>query len=62
MMTKNHNRSVIRGDASVPIEENENEDSVFYHRLDLENIGISGHSQGGPAVFNMATWSKPCMI
>lgn len=37
------------------IAENDNKDSVFYHRIDLENIGIGGHSQGGPAVFNMAT-------
>ena len=33
--------------------ENENSGSVFYHRIDLDNIGIGGHSQGGPAVFNM---------
>ena len=37
------------------INENENKESVFYHKLDLDNIGIAGHSQGGPAVFNMAT-------
>lgn len=36
------------------IQENENKDSVFYHKIDLDNIGISGHSQGGAAVFNMA--------
>ena len=35
------------------ISENENKDSVFYHKIDLDNIGIGGHSQGGPAVFNM---------
>ncbi|MBQ6735373.1 MAG: alpha/beta hydrolase [Lachnospiraceae bacterium] len=37
------------------IEENENSDSVLYGKIDLDNIGIGGHSQGGPAVFNMAT-------
>lgn len=37
------------------ITENENPDSIFYQKLDLSNIGIGGHSQGGPAVFNMAT-------
>lgn len=37
------------------IQENENKDSIFYHKIDLDNIGISGHSQGGPAVFNMVT-------
>lgn len=36
------------------IRENEIESSVFYHKIDLDNIGIGGHSQGGPAVFNMA--------
>lgn len=35
------------------IAENENKDSIFYNKIDLENIGIGGHSQGGPAVFNM---------
>lgn len=35
------------------IAENENEGSVLYHRVDLDRIGIGGHSQGGPAVFNM---------
>lgn len=37
------------------LKENENPDSIFYQKFDLENIGIGGHSQGGPAVFNMAT-------
>ena len=37
------------------IKENENESSVFYQKIDLDNIGIGGHSQGGPAVFNMVT-------
>ncbi|MFQ9667739.1 MAG: chlorophyllase/cutinase-like alpha/beta fold protein [Thomasclavelia spiroformis] len=35
------------------IAENENKDSIFYHKIDLDNIGIAGHSQGGAAVFNM---------
>ena len=37
------------------IAENENKDSIFYHKIDLDHIGIGGHSQGGPAVFNMVT-------
>ncbi|MGI6096269.1 MAG: chlorophyllase/cutinase-like alpha/beta fold protein [Lachnospiraceae bacterium] len=40
------------------IQENENEDSIFYQKIDLDNIGISGQSQGGPAVFNMVTNQK----
>lgn len=32
--------------------QNDNPDSVFYQRVDTEHIGISGHSQGGVAVFN----------
>ncbi len=34
--------------------ENENRDSIFYHKIDLDNLEIGGCSQGGPAVFNMA--------
>ena len=37
------------------IAENDDADSVLYQKIDLDNIGIGGHSQGGPAVFNMAT-------
>ena len=37
------------------IAENENADNVMYQKIDMSNIGIGGHSQGGPAVFNMAT-------
>ena len=37
------------------LEQNENPDSVFYHKIDLDNIGITGFSQGGAAVFNVLT-------
>lgn len=37
------------------LEGNADPDSVFYQRVDLENIGLSGHSQGGAGVFNAAT-------
>lgn len=37
------------------LEQNENPDSVFYHKIDVENIGITGFSQGGAAVFNVLT-------
>lgn len=37
------------------LSENEKTDSPLCGKIDLENIGIGGHSQGGPAVFNMAT-------
>ncbi len=37
------------------IAENNNPDSIFYQKIDLDNIGIGGHSQGGVAVYNMAT-------
>lgn len=30
----------------------------FYHAVDLENIGVVGHSQGGVGVFNAATENK----
>lgn len=32
--------------------ENEDPNSIFYQKADLEHIGISGHSQGGVGVFN----------
>ena len=37
------------------LEQNENPDSVFYHKIDLDNIGITGFLQGGAAVFNVLT-------
>ncbi len=40
---------------SYILEENENEKSIFYHKVDLNNIGTYGHSQGGAAVFNTIT-------
>ena len=35
--------------------QNKNPDSVFYHKIDVDNIGITGFSQGGAAVFNALT-------
>ena len=37
------------------LEQNENQDSIFYHKVDVDNIGITGFSQGGAAVFNVLT-------
>ena len=37
------------------LEQSENPDSVFYHKIDLGNIGITGFSQGGAGVFNVLT-------
>ena len=37
------------------LKENEDPDSPFYQKIDWDNIGIGGHSQGGVAVFNMVT-------
>ena len=34
------------------LEENGNPESIFYRKVDTGHIGISGHSQGGVAVFN----------
>ena len=31
---------------------NEDKSSIFYHKIDLDNIGITGHSQGGVGVYN----------
>lgn len=37
------------------LRENENQDSLFYHKIDVENIGTLGHSQGGIGAFNTVT-------
>lgn len=37
------------------IEQNENKDGLFYQKVDVAHIGISGHSQGGVGVFNAIT-------
>ncbi|MDO4197790.1 MAG: alpha/beta hydrolase [Erysipelotrichaceae bacterium] len=34
---------------------NEDPESVFYHRIDTEHVGITGHSQGGVGAFNAVT-------
>ena len=34
------------------LKENENKDSMFFGKVDLENIGVIGHSQGGVGVYN----------
>lgn len=34
------------------LEQNGDPDSIFYQKVDTSRIGISGHSQGGVAVFN----------
>lgn len=34
------------------LEQNSDPDSIFYQKVDTDHIGISGHSQGGVAVFN----------
>lgn len=37
------------------LEENEREGSVFYHRIDRDQIGAFGHSQGGVGTINAIT-------
>ena len=37
------------------LNENENKESIFYGKVDINNIGITGHSQGGVGVFNAIT-------
>ncbi len=34
---------------------NEDKSSIFYHKINLENIGLTGFSQGGAGVFNVLT-------
>lgn len=35
--------------------QNENSNSIFFNKIDTDNIGITGFSQGGAAVFNAIT-------
>ena len=37
------------------LSENKNKDSIFYGKIDVDNIGITGHSQGGAATMNAIT-------
>jgi hypothetical protein len=37
------------------LEQNEDSSSIFYHKIDTDNIGAVGHSQGGAGVFNAIT-------
>ena len=47
----------IAADASLAfmLEQNESPSSIFYHKIDTDNIGAVGHSQGGAGVFNAIT-------
>lgn len=38
--------------------ENNNSNSIFYGKLDLDHIGITGHSQGGAGVFTASSIMK----
>lgn len=53
----NEDPSTCSGDSadaslSYLLEQNQNPDSIFYQKIDTAHIGLSGHSQGGVAVFN----------
>lgn len=37
------------------LSENGNSESIFYHKIDTDNIGLEGHSQGGAGVFSALT-------
>ncbi|MGN0339017.1 MAG: hypothetical protein ACI4D0_00825 [Lachnospira sp.] len=37
---------------------NDDEDSLFYQKIDVKNIGIAGHSQGGVGAINAVTTQK----
>lgn len=40
------------------LKQNDNPDSVFCNKVDTENIGTAGHSQGGVGAFNAVTNTK----
>lgn len=37
------------------LKENHHASSLFFHKIDADNIGVMGHSQGGAGVFNAIT-------
>ena len=37
------------------LSENKNSESIFFNKIDVDNIGITGHSQGGAATMNAIT-------
>lgn len=40
------------------LKQNENKESIFYNKIDLDNIGVVGHSQGGVGSINAVTETK----
>lgn len=54
----------ISSDKSIGylLEQNEKSDSRFYQKIDVDNIGITGHSQGGAGVFNAITECKNASV
>ena len=40
------------------LKQNDNKESIFYNKIDKDNIGVIGHSQGGVGAINAATESK----
>ncbi|MEF3084530.1 chlorophyllase/cutinase-like alpha/beta fold protein [Bacillus altitudinis] len=56
----NEHNTAFAGDSSDAslsylVEANNDPNSVLYQKVDLENVGIVGHSQGGVGVFNAIT-------
>ena len=52
MVPKNYTKTFKTGadiEAAYLLEENERADSIFYQKVDRNNIGISGHSQAAQA-------------
>jgi len=37
------------------LSQNEDQESLFYQKIDVDNVGVVGHSQGGAGVFNAIT-------
>lgn len=45
----------INSGVELLLDLNKDKESIFYNKVDVNNFGVGGHSQGGPAVFNAAT-------
>ena len=49
------NGASILGSAKFMIQENNKPGSIFYHKVDVDHIAASGHSQGAAAIINAHT-------
>ncbi len=50
-----HSESSSADTLNYLLKKNENKDNIFYQKIDINNIGITGHSHGGIVAINAVT-------